>query len=93
MTMIKIQNKSGCCKYCKKADTCILSAIFPLLEKMGYKNNSMRSDIYEAVEKVLYDKYHIYCTANEDCCPYCIKHRDSACYGDPDGRFKEGGQK
>lgn len=80
--MIKIQNRSGCCKYCKKADTCILSAIFPLVAKMGCKDVTMQSDIYAAVEKVLNDKYRIYCTANEDCCPYCIKHKDSGCYGD-----------
>jgi hypothetical protein len=47
---------------------------------MGYKDITMQSDIYAAVEKVLNDKYHIYCTANEDCCPYCIKHKDSGCY-------------
>lgn len=80
--MIKIENRSGCCKYCKKADTCILSAIFPLVVKMGYKDVCMQSDIYAAVEAVLNDKYHIYCTADEDCCPFCKKHADSGCYGD-----------
>ena len=87
--MIKIQNRSGCCKYCKKADTCILSAIFPLVAKMGYKDVCMQSDIYAAVEKVLNDKYQMYCTANTDSCPYCIKHKDSGCYGDPAGWFNK----
>ena len=77
--MIKIENRVGCCKYCKKADTCILSAIYPLVEKMGYKDASMKSDIYTAVETVLNDRYQIYCTASTDSCPYCIKHEDSGC--------------
>ena len=78
--MKEIQNRSGCCKYCKKADTCMLSYIFPLGEicELGV---DLTTDVYAAVEKVLNEK-GIYCTANTDCCPYCIKHKDSGCYGD-----------
>lgn len=77
--MVKIENRSGCCKYCKKADTCILSTIYPLVEEMGYKDSQMKSDIYVAVETVLNDKYQISCTASTDNCPYCIQHDDSGC--------------
>lgn len=77
--MVKIETRTGCCKYCKKADTCILSAIYPLVEKMGYKDSQMKLDIYVAVETVLNDKYRISCTASTDSCPYCIQHDDSGC--------------
>ena len=78
--MKKIENRSGCCKYCKKADTCILSYIFPLGEmcKLGM---DLTTDIYAAVEKEL-NKKGIFCTAYTDCCPYCKKHEDSGCYGE-----------
>lgn len=84
----RIQNRSGCCKYCKKADTCMLSYIFPigeitLAKTMGDEGWALTNDVYAAVEGVL-NKKGIYCTAHTDSCPYCIKHKDSGCYEERD---------
>lgn len=85
--MKQINNRVGCCKYCKKADTCLLSYIFPLgeltLAKTLEENTAwpLINDIYAAVEAELYKK-GIGCTASKDCCPQCKKHEDSDCYGE-----------
>lgn len=76
--MKKIENKVGCCKYCKKVDTCILSAISPLGDAFGLPHE-LTCDIYAAVEKVLYEK-GIQCTADKDSCPYCKERTDNGCY-------------
>ena len=75
--MKKIENNVGCCKYCKKADTCILSAIYPLGDVFELPRG-LTYDIYAAVEQVLYEK-GIRCTADKDSCPYCRKHADCGC--------------
>ena len=67
--MKEIENKVGCCKHCKKVDTCILSAIYPLGDVFELPRG-LTYDIYAAVEKVLYEK-GIQCTAYKDSCPYC----------------------
>lgn len=79
--MVKIENRSGCCKYCKRVDTCILSAIGPLVKAMGHDDPVLSGDVYAAVEEVMH-RYDMDCTAPEDSCPFCKKHADSGCYGD-----------
>ena len=74
--MKKIENEVGCCKHCKKVDTCILSTISPLGDAFGLPHE-LTCDIYAAVEQVLYEK-GIQCTAYKDSCPYC---EESEVYG------------
>lgn len=86
--MVKLEGRRGCCKYCSRADVCMLSYIYSLSEATLEKEHpelpeSVASDIYEAVEKALYS-HGIQCTAFTDCCPECKKHEDSGCYGDED---------
>lgn len=70
--MKKIENEVGCCKYCKKVDTCILSATAPLGKAFGLPQG-LTLDICAAVENVL-SKKGIQCTRGKDSCPYCREH-------------------
>lgn len=79
--MIKIETRTGCCKYCRRADTCILAAINPLVKAMGYDNPVLSGDIYAAVEEVMH-RYDMDCTAQEDSCPLCKKYTGEDCYED-----------